>query len=60
MSSKVFISGLAITAFKASIISPRLCGGILVAIPTAIPEDPLMSKLGTFVGRTAGSFKELS
>ena len=30
----------------ASTISVRLCGGILVAMPTAIPSDPLTSKFG--------------
>ena len=28
---------------------------MLVAIPTAIPELPLMSRFGTFEGRTVGS-----
>ena len=41
------MAGFAIRAFTASIISPRLCGGILVAIPTAIPDDPLTKRLGT-------------
>ena len=39
------------------ITSVRLCGGILVAIPTAIPEAPLINNPGTRVGRTVGSFK---
>jgi len=30
----------------ASIISPKLCGGMLVAIPTAIPPAPLTNKFG--------------
>ena len=34
----------------------RLCGGIFVAIPTAIPEEPLQSRLGNFGGKTVGSF----
>ena len=33
-------------AIVAFIISPRLCGGILVAIPTAIPPAPLTSRFG--------------
>ena len=33
-------------AIVASIISPKLCGGILVAIPTAIPPAPLTKILG--------------
>ena len=36
--------------------SPRLCGGILVAIPTAIPDVPLTRRLGILDGRTTGSF----
>ena len=36
--------------------SLKLCGGILVAIPTAIPDVPLTSRLGYLDGRTVGSF----
>jgi hypothetical protein len=32
-----------------------LCGGMFVAIPTAIPEVPLTSRLGNRAGRTSGS-----
>ena len=32
----------------------------MVAIPTAIPEDPLTNKLGILVGKTDGSLKESS
>ena len=39
----------------ASMISPRLCGGMLVAMPTAMPVDPLSSRFGRAAGRTAGS-----
>ena len=39
--------------FKTSL---RLCGGIFVAIPTAIPEEPFTSKFGIFVGKTSGIF----
>ena len=35
--------------------SRRLCGGMLVAIPTAMPELPLISRFGTRDGRTSGS-----
>ena len=38
-----------------SITSERLCGGIFVAIPTAIPEAPFIIKAGTLVGSTVGS-----
>ena len=47
-------------AIVASTTSMRLCGGIFVAIPTAIPVDPLTSKLGIRVGKTVGSFSEPS
>ena len=49
-------SGLSITSTKPSITSERLCGGILVAIPTAIPSDPFTKRFGKTAGRTAGSF----
>ena len=39
------------------ITSVRLCGGMLVAIPTAIPEAPLINKFGILFGKTVGSFK---
>ena len=37
--------------------SVRLCGGMLVAIPTAIPEAPFINNPGILVGSTVGSFK---
>ena len=40
----------------ASITSPRLCGAIFVAIPTAIPDAPLTRILGYCAGKTVGSF----
>jgi hypothetical protein len=47
-------SGLSIIMTTPSTTSPRLCGGILVAMPTAMPAEPLMSRLGTLAGRDAG------
>ena len=35
--------------------SPRLCGGILVAIPTAMPVAPLIIRFGSCAGSTTGS-----
>ena len=35
--------------------SPRLCGGMLVAIPTAMPVVPFTSRFGMRAGRTTGS-----
>ena len=40
--------------------SVRLCGGIFVAIPTAIPSLPLSIKLGNLEGKTVGSCSESS
>ena len=40
----------------AAISSRRLWGGMLVAMPTAIPEVPLAKRLGNRDGRTTGSF----
>ena len=48
------ISGLSNTAITPSITSPRLWVGMFVAIPTAMPEDPLTNKLGNLVGKTSG------
>ena len=36
-------------------ISVKLCGGIFVAIPTAIPDEPLTKSAGSLVGSTVGS-----
>ena len=35
------------SAIAASTTSPRLCGGMLVAMPTAMPPEPLTRRLGT-------------
>ena len=37
------------------ITSVKLCGGIFVAIPTAIPDEPFTSNAGIFAGNTVGS-----
>jgi len=52
--------GLSIIIRQASITSPRLCGGMFVAMPTAIPEEPLTRRFGYFAGSTAGSLSEPS
>ena len=41
-------SGLSISATQALIVSVRLCGGMLVAMPTAMPDEPLTSRFGNF------------
>ena len=51
----VSISGLSIYATHASSTSLRLCVGIFVAIPTAIPDEPFTKRLGIRVGITVGS-----
>ena len=48
-------AGLFTSVMVASTISVRLCGGILVAMPTAMPSDPLTSRFGIRAGRTSGS-----
>ena len=48
------------SAMQADTISCRLCGGMLVAMPTAIPDEPLINRLGTRVGKTAGSVSDSS
>jgi len=40
---------------SASTTSPRLWGGMFVAMPTAMPAAPLTSRFGSTVGRTVGS-----
>jgi len=39
----------------AVISSSRLCGGMLVAMPTAMPVEPFISRPGRAAGRTVGS-----
>ena len=55
MSSSIVSDGLSISATQASMTSPRLCGGMLVAMPTAMPPAPLTRRFGNFAGRTDGS-----
>ena len=44
-----------ISATAASHSSPRLWGGMLVAMPTAMPAQPLASSCGSLAGSTIGS-----
>ena len=53
--SSVVILGLSITAQQASIHSPKLCVGMFVARPTAIPVAPFTSKFGYLPGNVFGS-----
>ncbi len=38
----------------------KLCVGILVAMPTAIPSAPISKRLGSLAGSTVGSLSEPS
>ena len=48
------------SAMQALTTSVRLCGGMLVAMPTAMPELPLTRRLGMLAGRTVGSSEDSS
>ena len=48
-------SGLSSSLISAVQISLRLCGGMFVAMPTAMPVLPLTSRFGTRDGSTIGS-----
>ena len=60
INSSIVISGFLAKAITPSITSPKLWGGILVAIPTAIPTEPETNKLGNLAGKTVGSCSEPS
>ncbi len=45
-SSSMVTSGLSRCARHASMTSPRLCGGMFVAMPTAMPPAPLTEQVG--------------
>ncbi len=51
-----FASGFSIRCSAASQSSAALCGGIEVAMPTAMPCAPLASRFGKPPGSTTGSF----
>ena len=55
INSLMVTSGLSITSITESITSERLCGGMFVAIPTAIPVPPLAKMFGKRAGITTGS-----
>ena len=59
ISSRV-ASGWRMRCWAAAITSPGLCGAMFVAMPTAMPEVPLMSRLGNAEGRTDGCVRVLS
>ena len=53
-------SGFFTSSSAAAQTSPALCGGMLVAMPTAIPAAPLASRLGKLAGSTTGSLSSPS
>ena len=53
-------SGLSRMQMQASMTSRRLCGGMFVAMPTAMPAEPLTSRFGKREGSTRGSFLDSS
>lgn len=56
----IVISGFSIKAKVPLMTSVRLCVGILVAIPTAIPDAPFTRRLGNLAGKISGSLSEPS
>mmetsp|Transcript_14797 Transcript_14797/g.61637 ORF Transcript_14797/g.61637 Transcript_14797/m.61637 type:complete len:386 (-) Transcript_14797:373-1530(-) len=60
MSASTPTSASSMSASSAAATSRRLCGGMLVAMPTAMPWLPLMSRFGSLAGSTAGSSVESS
>ena len=60
ITSSTVASGWSIMWVMASHSSRRLCGGIDVAMPTAMPDAPLASRNGSRAGSTLGSFSESS
>ena len=55
ISPAVVILGSSIWATTASMASPRLWGGMLVARPTAMPLEPFTSRFGKRAGSRSGS-----
>ena len=55
MSFSTSVSGSSIIPTIASTTSASRCGGMFVAMPTAIPADPLINKFGSLAGKTVGS-----
>ena len=55
ISARVVASGSSSKWMQALATSRRLCGGMSVAIPTAMPVVPLSSRFGMRAGNTVGS-----
>ena len=56
-SSAIVVCGWSSTMRNAAQISRRLCGGNEVAIPTAMPSEPLHNKFGKRLGNTTGCMR---
>ena len=57
MRSASVASGFSNTHTQAFMTSLRLCGGMFVAMPTAIPDEPFTSRFGKRDGSTLGSLR---
>ena len=55
ISCAVVASGSSSRWMQALATSRRLCGGMSVAMPTAMPEVPFRSRFGSRAGRNTGS-----
>ena len=55
-SSSWLASGFSSAHWAPAATSRRLCGGMLVAMPTAMPAEPFTSRFGNRAGRTVGSW----
>ena len=55
-SSSLVASGWASAHCTPSATSRRLCGGMFVAMPTAMPAEPLTSRFGNLAGSRTGSW----
>src|SRR2546426_6907380 len=60
VSRSIGVWGSSTSITSPSTTSERLCGGMLVAIPTAMPAEPFTRRFGTRVGRTVGSCSDSS
>ena len=58
--SSTFDSGLSISCKIASTTSASRCGGMFVAMPTAIPALPFTSRFGNRLGSVSGSRRDSS
>ena len=56
MVARVLTASVSGAACTVSMTSPKLWGGMLVLMPTAMPSEPLIKRLGTRTGSTSGSF----